>query len=96
MVLIDDYPLEIMISLAVATGTYVIANQIGASGPIAVVVAGLLMGSRGTQYAMSEATRRNLTLFWSVIDEILNPLLFLLLGFEMLGLKPELRDLVAP
>lgn len=50
MVLIDDYPLEIMISLALATGTYVIANQIGASGPIAVVVAGLLIGSRGTQY----------------------------------------------
>jgi monovalent cation:H+ antiporter, CPA1 family len=83
---IDDYPLEITMSLAVASGSYALANGLGASGPIAVVLAGLLIGSRGRRQAMSERTRRNLALFWSVIDEILNSLLFLLIGFEMLGL----------
>lgn len=83
---IDDYPLEITMSLAVASGSYALANDLGASGPIAVVLAGLLIGSRGRRQAMSEKTRRNLPLFWSVVDEILNSLLFLLIGFEMLGL----------
>lgn len=83
---IDEYPLEITISLALASGSYALANALGASGPIAVVLAGLLIGSRGRRKAMSEETRRNLALFWSVIDEILNSLLFLLIGFEMLGL----------
>jgi monovalent cation:H+ antiporter, CPA1 family len=83
---IDEYPLEITISLALASGSYALANALGASGPIAVVLAGLLIGSRGRRKAMSAETRRNLALFWSVIDEILNSLLFLLIGFEMLGL----------
>lgn len=83
---IDDYPLEITMSLALASGSYVLANSLGASGPIAVVLAGLLISSRGRREAMSEKTRRNLALFWSVVDEILNSLLFLLIGFEMLGL----------
>jgi CPA1 family monovalent cation:H+ antiporter len=92
---IDDYPLEIMISLALAAGTYSAASAVHASGPIAVVVAGLLIGTRGARYAMSEITRRNLCLFWSVIDELLNALLFLLLGFELLGLQFDSRVQVA-
>ena len=92
---VDEYPLEIMISLALAAGTYALANALGASGPIAVVVAGLLIGNIGTRYAMSETTRRNLSLFWSVINELLNALLFLLLGFELLGLAFDPRALVA-
>jgi monovalent cation:H+ antiporter, CPA1 family len=66
----------------------------GASGPIAVVVSGLLIGNRATLYAMSNTTRRNLRLFWSVIDEILNAILFLLLGFEVLSLAFSPRALV--
>ncbi len=92
---VDDYPLEIMMSLALAAGTYSVAAALGTSGPIAVVVAGLLIGTRGTQYAMSDTTRRNLALFWSVIDELLNALLFLLLGFELLGLAFDRRALLA-
>lgn len=83
---VDDYPLEIMISLALASGAYTLANALGVSGPIAVVIAGLLIGSRGRRHAMSEETRRNLVLFWSVIEEILNSLLFLLIGLEILAL----------
>lgn len=92
---VDDYPLEITMSLALAAGTYSLANMLGASGPIAVVVAGLLIGTRGIQYAMSEMTQRNLSLFWSVIDELLNALLFLLLGFELLGLDFDRRAIIA-
>jgi CPA1 family monovalent cation:H+ antiporter len=92
---IDDYPLEIMISLALAVGTYAIAIPLGISGPIAVVVAGLLIGNHATRYAMSETTRRNLILFWSVIDELLNAWLFLLLGFEILGIDFDSAFLIA-
>ncbi|MDQ0394452.1 cation:proton antiporter [Labrys monachus] len=92
---IDEYILEITISLALTASTYALANALGASGPIAVVVAGLLIGSRARRRAMSETTRQNLTLFWSVIEEILNALLFLLLGFEVLGLRFEPYSLLA-
>jgi len=91
---LDQYGLEIMISLALAAGTFSLANALGASGPIAVAVSGLLIGGRATRYIMSETTRRNLRLFWSVIDDILNAVLFLLLGFEVLGLTFNL-DAVA-
>ncbi|HLH88065.1 MAG TPA: sodium:proton antiporter [Xanthobacteraceae bacterium] len=92
---IDEYPLEIMISLGLATGTYAVASALGTSGPIAVVAAGLLIGNRGTRHAMSETTRTNLKLFWSVIDELLNALLFLLLGFEVLGVTFSGHAIVA-
>jgi CPA1 family monovalent cation:H+ antiporter len=84
---IDDYTLEIMISLALALGTYSLADVLGFSAPIAVVVAGLLIGGRGTETAMSEQTRKNLTLFWTIIDGLLNALLFLLLGLEAIQLS---------
>jgi CPA1 family monovalent cation:H+ antiporter len=81
---IDDYPIEILLSLALATCTYAAAIRLGASGPLAVVVAGLLVGNRGVTTAMSESTRRHLFDFWEVFDELLNSVLFLLIGFEML------------
>jgi CPA1 family monovalent cation:H+ antiporter len=81
---IDEYQLEITVSLALVTVTYAAADRVGASGPIATVVAGLFIGNRATRYAMSDITRTNLTLFWSVIDEILNTLLFLLIALELL------------
>lgn len=84
MRLVDDYSLELTISLALATVTYSVAAQWGLSGPIAVVVAGVVIGNQATQRAMSETTRTNVTLFWSLIDELLNTLLFLLVGLETL------------
>jgi CPA1 family monovalent cation:H+ antiporter len=84
---IDDYPIEILISLALVMGTYAIAEHLHISGPIAVVSAGVLIGNRGAAIAMSETTRRHLFDFWIVIDEILNSLLFLLIGLEVLVLQ---------
>ncbi len=84
---IDDYPIEILISLALVMATYAIAEHLHISGPIAVVSAGVLIGNRGAAIAMSETTRRHLFDFWTVIDEILNSLLFLLIGLEVLVLQ---------
>ncbi len=81
---IDDYPTEILLSLALVTGLYALALKLHTSGPLAVVVAGLLVGNRGAAVAMSETTRRHLFEFWEVIDELLNAILFLLIGLEVL------------
>lgn len=85
MRLIDEYNLELTISLALVTVTYAAAQKLGLSGPIAVVVAGLLIGNHATRYAMSELTRNNVTTFWALVDELLNALLFLLIGLELLS-----------
>jgi CPA1 family monovalent cation:H+ antiporter len=84
---IDDYPVEILITLALVTGLYAFALHIGASGPIAVVVAGLFVGNRGAARAMSETTRRHLFDFWEVLDQLLNSVLFLLIGLEILVIE---------
>jgi CPA1 family monovalent cation:H+ antiporter len=84
---VDDYPLEVLISLALVMGTYALAQPLHVSGPIAVVVAGVITGNRGATYAMSETTRRYLFDFWSLIDEILNSVLFLLIGLEVLVVR---------
>jgi CPA1 family monovalent cation:H+ antiporter len=81
---IDEYPVEILISLAMVTAVYAVALRLHLSGPIAVVVAGLLVGNRGVAHAMSEQTRRYLFNFWEVIDELLNSVLFLFIGLEVL------------
>ena len=87
---IDDFPIEILISLALVTGTYALATRLHMSGPISVVVAGLLIGDRGPRYAMSDRTQQYLFAFWTVIDEILNSVLFLLIGLEVLVLRFDL------
>ncbi len=92
---VDKHDVELMISLALVTLTYSIAGLVGVSGPIAVVVAGLLIGSHGRRHAMSEATWDNVGLFWLLIDEILNALLFLLIGFELVVLDLSLPLLAA-
>jgi CPA1 family monovalent cation:H+ antiporter len=92
---IDDYPIEIMISLSLVTATYALAERVGVSGPLAVVAAGLLVGERGPRYAMSERTRRYLFGLWNVIDEILNAVLFLLIGLEVLVLRFDRDELLA-
>ena len=84
---IDDYAIEVLISLALVTGSYGLASALHVSGPIAVVAAGLIIGNRGTAKAMSETTRRYLYAFWTLIDEILNSVLFLLIGLEVLVLS---------
>ena len=83
---VDEYTLEVMITLSLVMVTYGIASALHVSGPIAVVVAGLLMGNHGTRFAMSETTRSHVETFWSLIDEILNSVLFLAIGFEVLAL----------
>jgi len=79
---IDEYNIELMISLTLVTGTFGLAETIGVSGPVAVVVAGLVIGSIGVRYGASAVTRDYLQRFWSLIDELLNALLFLLIGLE--------------
>jgi CPA1 family monovalent cation:H+ antiporter len=86
---IDDYSIEVLISLALVVGTYAIASRLVVSGPLAVVVAGLLVGSRGPRDALSEETQRYLFGFWTLIDEMLNSVLFLLIGLEVLVLRFE-------
>ena len=87
--------LEVIITLALATGTFSLANAVHMSGPIAVVMAGLCIGSRRVQASIDNDTRRELRTFWSLIDEILNSLLFLLIGFEVVALSLKRGDLVA-
>jgi len=80
---IDDYPLEVLLSLGLAFGGYQLAVYLHLSGPIMAVVAGLFIGDVGVKYGMSEETRKYLDAFWSLVDEILNALLFLLIGVEV-------------
>lgn len=81
---VDNYQVEVLLTLALAMGGYALANAVHTSGPIAVVVAGLFIGNRGRAFAMSETTRHHLDTFWELIDEILNAVLFLLIGLELL------------
>ncbi len=81
---IDNYKVEVLITLALVMGGYGLAMYLHTSGPIAVVVAGLLTGSLLRKHAMSDKTRQNVDVFWELIDEILNVILFALIGLEML------------
>ena len=83
---LDDYVLEVMISLALVTATYAIALHLHLSGPIAMVIAGLLIGNQGASLAMSSKTKEHLELFWELLDEILNAVLFLLIGVEIIAI----------
>ena len=88
---IDDYIVEVMISLAVVMGGYSLAHAIHISGPVAMAVAGLLIGNHGVAHAMSDVTRDHLLKFWSLIDEILNAVLFLLIGLEVIAIAGDIR-----
>jgi CPA1 family monovalent cation:H+ antiporter len=80
---IDDYPLEVLLSLGLAFGGYQLAVYLHLSGPIMAVVSGLFIGDVGMKYGMSQQTREYLDAFWRLIDEILNAVLFLLIGVEV-------------
>jgi CPA1 family monovalent cation:H+ antiporter len=89
---IDSYAIEIMITLALATGGYTLAELLHVSAPIAVVVMGLLIGNHGRRFAMSERTRERLFSFWELTDDLLNLLLFGLVGLELVAVaEAELR-----
>jgi CPA1 family monovalent cation:H+ antiporter len=81
---VDNYQVEVLLTLALVTGGYALAQALHASGPIAIVVAGVLIGNHGRQFAMSSRTREHLDIFWELVDEILNAVLFVLIGLEVL------------
>ncbi len=83
---VDNYQVEILITLALVAGGYGLADSLHLSGPIAIVIAGLLIGNRGRLFGMSAETRAHLDVFWELVDEILNAVLFVLLGLEILVL----------
>lgn len=89
---VDDYPVEVLITLGAAMGGYSAAELLGVSAPITVVVAGLLIGNPGRAHAMSETTRGHVDSFWELIDYVVNALLFVLLGLEILVLEPGLAQ----
>ncbi|MCG6902332.1 MAG: sodium:proton antiporter [Rhodobacter sp.] len=80
---IDDYALEVLLTLGLAFGGYELAVYLHVSAPIMAVCAGLLIGDIGTKHGMSELTRRYVEGFWQLIDEILNAVLFLMIGAEV-------------
>jgi CPA1 family monovalent cation:H+ antiporter len=93
---IDDYGVEVGITLALATGAYALATALHVSGPIAVVIAGLMLGQHASREAMSEQTRRYTRAFWTIVNENLNGVLFLLVGLEVVTLKfDRIVDLLA-
>jgi len=89
MLVIDDHKVEVLITLALVMGSYSLASAVHVSGPIAVVVAGLFIGNRGRRFAMSEQVTDYLEKFWELIDEMLNAVLFLLIGVEVLVVATE-------
>ena len=89
---IDDYVIEVVVTLALAVGVYAIAHAIHASGPIAAAAAGIVMGHYGVHLAFSDRSRRYVEGFWEVVDEILNAFLFLLLGLQVFVIPFHPRD----
>ncbi|MFQ5900969.1 MAG: cation:proton antiporter [Thermodesulfobacteriota bacterium] len=81
---VDQYQVEVLITLALVIGGYALALKLHTSGPIAIVIAGLMIGNQGRKLAMSDKTREHLDTFWELIDEVLNSVLFVLIGLEIL------------
>ena len=92
---VDNYQVEVLITLALVTGGYALAEALHLSAPIAIVVAGLLIGNHGRSFAMSATTREHLDTFWELVDEILNAVLFVLIGLEVMVLGSSGLELVA-
>src|SRR6185436_17058950 len=83
----DNYQVEVFLTLALVMGGYALALALHVSGPIAMVVAGVLIGNHGRQYAMTPTSRERLDIFWELLDEILNAVLFVMIGLELLRLN---------
>ena len=91
---INQYQVEVLITLALVTGGYSLAHNLHTSGPLAMVVAGLMIGNQGRILAMSEKTEEHLDSFWELIDEILNAILFLVIGLEILVLAFQMNHII--
>ncbi len=91
---IDDYKVSVLITLAVVMGGFLIAKETHVSSPLAMVIAGLIIGNYGKQAAMSKETQDYLGKFWELIDEIMNAILFLFIGFELLLIDDLLGEIL--
>jgi len=92
---VDNYQVEVLITLALVMGGYSLASSLHLSGPIVMVVGGLLIGNHGRRLAMSEKTREHLDTFWELVDEVLNAVLFVLIGLEVLILTSDITSWMA-
>jgi CPA1 family monovalent cation:H+ antiporter len=86
---VDDYPVEIFVTLGAAVGTYALGNALQVSGALAVVAAGLVITGLGREFGMSPGTQAHLDPFWTVVDEVLNAMLFMLVGVEVIVVLRE-------
>jgi CPA1 family monovalent cation:H+ antiporter len=84
---IDHYQVEVMLTLAAVMGGYALASHLHVSGPLAMVVAGVMIGNQGRALAMSDTSRHHLDMFWELLDEMLNAVLFVLIGMEVIVIK---------
>ena len=84
---IDEYSVEVLLSLAVVSGGYALATALHMSGPIVVVIAGIIIGNQARSTAMSDITRRYIDNFWELLDDILNAVLFALVGLEVVAIQ---------
>ena len=84
---VDSYEVEVLLTLALVMGGYAAAEALGVSGPIAIVLAGILIGNQARRYAMSSTSRMRLDMFWELVDDILNAVLFVMIGLELLRLE---------
>ncbi|KMQ63866.1 sodium:proton antiporter [Chryseobacterium sp. BLS98] len=92
---VDDYIISVLVTLSVVMGGYLIARQMHISGPLTMVAAGLFMGNFNVRFKMKSITQDYLIKFWELIDEILNAVLFLFIGFELLMIK-DLKHFMVP
>ncbi len=89
---VDDYKVSVLMTLSVVMGGYLVAHSLHISGPLTMVSAGLVLGNYGKRsHTIAPATKDYLNKFWELIDEILNAILFLFIGFELL-LIPQVFD----
>jgi CPA1 family monovalent cation:H+ antiporter len=92
---VDNYQVEVLLTLALVTSGYALAEYLHLSAPVAIVCAGLLIGNHGRTLAMSDKTREHLDTFWELVDEVLNAVLFVLIGLEVLTLVYDQNYLLA-
>jgi monovalent cation:H+ antiporter, CPA1 family len=91
----DDHKIEILLTIAVVTGGYALGQALEISGPLAMVVAGIIMGNYARHHCMTTESQKVLDEFWELIDELLNAVLFLLIGFELLVVHINYYTLLA-
>jgi CPA1 family monovalent cation:H+ antiporter len=95
LVRVNNYQVEILVTLAIVTGGYALAEVLHVSGPLAMVVAGLLIGNQGRSFAMTPEVVEHLDAFWELADELLNAILFVMIGLELLVVAFDARMVVA-